>query len=300
MRRRGGWMLAAVLAVALFAAPLAAAEKFVVGSKAFTEQLILGKFAAVILRDLGFDVEEKIPLGGTNIVRQALESRQIHGYVEYTGTAATVFFKAKDPFPSGQATYEFVRDQDAPKGLVWLPPMAFNNTYCLMLRAADAERLGISTTSELAAYVNANPKELKFGVTNEFFARPDGLPKLLATYEMKPEPRNLNQMEPGLIYLAVKDGSIDVGTGFTTDGRIRAYNLKVLEDDRNMYPVYNPCFVLHKDILDKHPEIAEPFAKLGALLDEETVTELNYQATEGNRAPGEIVEEFLKRHGIIK
>jgi osmoprotectant transport system substrate-binding protein len=116
-----------------------AAERVSVGSKAFTEQLLLGKMTALLLREAGFDVRERIPLGGTNIVRQALLSRQIDGYVEYTGTAATVFFKRTEPFASARECYEFVRDRDAAQGLVWLSPMAFNNTYCLMMRRQEAE-----------------------------------------------------------------------------------------------------------------------------------------------------------------
>ncbi len=278
-----------------------AAERVSVGSKAFTEQLLLGKMTALLLREAGFDVRERIPLGGTNIVRQALLSRQIDGYVEYTGTAATVFFKRTEPFASARECYEFVRDRDAAQGLVWLSPMAFNNTYCLMMRRQEAERLKVRTLSDLSALVARDPKALQIAVTNEFYARADGLPGMAAAYGMRPAPEAVRQMEPGLIYLAVRDGGAQVGVGFTTDGRIRAYDLVALEDDRRFFPPYNPCLVLRREVYEANRERIEgPFARLGALLTEAAITELNYEAAEKKRDPGAVAEEFLRKNGLIR
>ena len=112
---------------------------------------------------------------------------------------------------------------------------------------------------------------LKIVVNNEFFARPDGLPTMLKTYGYKLDITTLTQMDSGLIYLALKDGRADVGLGFATDGRIKAYDFVALEDDRRMFPVYNPCLVVRKPFLDKDPSIALYFAKLAKALDNEAI-----------------------------
>lgn len=297
-------LLTIALAVALIvcmALPAAAATKgkFTVGSKEFTEQLVLGHMISLIMADAGYDVASKVPLGGTNIVRQALVSKQIDGYIEYTGTASTVFFKETRPL-DGNATYELVRDKDAESGIVWLPPMTFNNTYCLMMRKSQAAELGIVSMSDLAAYIEKNPGKLKVTTNNEFFARPDGLPKMLKTYGFKLDITTVTQMDSGLIYLALKDAKIDVGLGFTTDGRIRAYDFVALVDDKEMFPAYNPCMVIHKNFLDKDSSIAEYFEKLGKVLDDAAITELNYLVAEKKEDPKKVAETYLKENKIIK
>ena len=291
----------ALLLVVLFASlPAWGAEKFAVGSKTFAEQLVLGKMGVEIMKDLGFQVDDKVPLGGTAILRQALTSNQIQGYFEYTGTAATVFFKEKTAFPSPEATYDFVKATDAKNGLVWLDRLPLNNTYCLMMRAVDAEKHGIRSISDLAALVEKNPSALKLGVTPEFLVRPDGLPKLRTTYSLKLDAKNVVQMEPGLIYLALRDGSLDIGVGFSTDGRIRAYNLLALEDDKIMFPSYNPAFVVRKELLEKNPAMAVPFEKLAKVLDDEAITGLNFLVAEKKQDPAAVAADFLKKHQIIR
>lgn len=273
--------------------------KFTVGSKEFTEQLVLGHIASLIMADAGYNVDSRVPLGGTNIVRQALLSKQIDGYIEYTGTAAMVFFK-EQKILSREDTYKLVRDRDAKSNLVWLPPMTFSNTYCLMMRRKDAEELGIKTMSDLAAYVNKNPKNARISVNNEFFVRQDGLPTMLKTYGFKLDITSVTQMDSGLIYMALRDGKVDVGIGFTTDGRIRAYDFVALQDDKQMFPAYNPCMVIRKEFIDKDPAIAGYFEKLGAVLDDNAITELNYRVAEKKEDPKKVAEDFLKTNNIIK
>lgn len=289
------------LGVVFFPAQVSAKSKgkFIVGSKEFTEQLILGHMVSAIMADAGYDVDSRVPLGGTNIVRQALLSKQIDGYVEYTGTATMVFFKEKQVM-SAERTYEMARERDAKVGLVWLPPIRFNSTYCLMMRREMAKRLGIKSMSDLGAYLDANPGKLKIVVNNEFFARPDGLPTMLKTYGYKLDITTLTQMDSGLIYLALKDGRADVGLGFATDGRIKAYDFVALEDDRRMFPVYNPCLVVRKPFLDKNPSIALYFAKLAKALDNEAIVTLNYRVAEKKEDPKAVATEFLKARRIIK
>jgi len=295
-----GRILALLLVVLFAAMPAFGAEKFAVGSKTFAEQLVLGKMGVAIMKDLGYQVEDRVPLGGTAILRQALTSNQIQGYFEYTGTAATVFFKEKGGFATPEATYDFVKAKDDKNGLAWLARLPLNNTYCLMMRASDAKKHGIRSISDLAALVEKDPAALKLGVTPEFLVRPDGLPKLRTTYGLKLDAKKVVQMEPGLIYLALKDGSLDIGIGFSTDGRIRAYALQVLEDDKIMFPSYNPAFVVRKDLLEKNPGMAVPFEKLAKVLDDEAITELNFQVAEKKQDPAAVAVAFLKKHQIIR
>ena len=298
-----GIALALAALIVTVAAPNAAfaASKgtFTVGSKEFTEQLVLGHMVSLIMADAGYDVVSKVPLGGTNIVRQALVSKQIDGYIEYTGTASTVFFKETRPL-NGEETYALVRDTDAKDGIVWLPPMTFNNTYCLMMRRAQADELGIASMSDLAKYIADNPGKMRVTTNNEFFVRPDGLPKMIQIYGFKLDITTVTQMDSGLIYLALKDAQIDVGLGFTTDGRIRAYDFVALTDDKEMFPAYNPCMVLHKSFIDKDPDIAPYFEKLGAILDDAAITELNFRADEKKENPQKVAETYLKENKIIK
>lgn len=292
-------VLAALAVMAASPAIAASKGKFTVGSKEFTEQLVLGHMISLIMTDAGYDVVSKVPLGGTNIVRQALVSKQIDGYIEYTGTASTVFFKETRPL-DGKETYELVRDNDAKSGIAWLPPMTFNNTYCLMMRRAQAEELGVASMSDLAKYIAENPGKLKVTTNNEFFARPDGLSKMIKEYGFKLDITTVTQMDSGLIYLALKDAKIDVGLGFTTDGRIRAYDFVALADDKAMFPAYNPCMVIHKKFLDDDPSIAGYFEKLGEILDDAAITELNYLVAEKKEDPKKVAEKYLKDNDIIK
>ena len=152
-----------------------AGKSITVGSKEFTEQIILGKMMKFMLEDAGWSVDDKTGLGGTMICREALESGDIHVYMEYTGTGLLVHLGHEDPITDPQVCYETVRDEDlSENGIVWFEPSLFDNTYTLMMRQADADSLGIESISDLADYINASPGELTFASGAQSFARRRG------------------------------------------------------------------------------------------------------------------------------
>jgi osmoprotectant transport system substrate-binding protein len=183
--------------------------------------------------------------------------------------------------------------------MVWLPYMSFNNTYCLLMQREEAVKLGIKTLSDLAAYARANPDTIIFGTNEEFYARPDGYKPLQETYGFEFPDRQIKKMAPGLLYQGLRDGQLDVAMGFATDGRIKGFDLVVLEDDKNFFPVYNPAPVVHKETVEKYPELENIFIRLGEMLTTEDMTLLNYQVDVERKSPRNAASEWLKSVGLI-
>ncbi len=294
-------LVAFVLCLSLWlgAAGAAAEKKMVVGSKAFTEQRLLGQIMIQILEKNGFKVEDKTGLGGTLVVREALVNKQIDICMEYTGTGLITILKAPQPITDPVKCYEEVKMLDAKNGLVWLPFIPFNNTYCLMMRRADAEKLNIKSISDLSKYANANPGKIAFGLNAEFYSRPDGYKPLQAAYDFKFPEDKIIKMDPGLLYKALKEGQVEVSMGFSTDGRIREFDLIVLQDDKVYFPVYNPCVVVRKETLDAHPELATIFAPLSQKLDTKAITELNFQVDGEKKSAKDVAKEWLTKAGLL-
>ncbi|MBW1713370.1 MAG: glycine betaine ABC transporter substrate-binding protein [Deltaproteobacteria bacterium] len=293
-------LLISICVLTLPLAGLAAEKELTVGSKQFTEQIILGKMMIALLEANGFKCEDKTGLGGTLVARKALESGQIDIYMEYTGTGLMTHLKHKEPITDPQKCYEVVKKEDLEKnGLVWLPMMDFNNTYCLMMRQEDATKKGVKTMSDLAEYVQANPKDVTFGLNAEFYARPDGYKPMQKAYGFKFPPDKIKKMDSGLVYKALKEGEVEVSMGFATDGRIAGFNFVVLEDDKKFFPVYNPAPVLKKENADKYPELEGIFAKLGQKLNTAEMTKLNYTVDIEHKDPAAAAEDWLKAQGLI-
>ncbi len=279
---------------------IAADKKLVVGAKNFTEQRILGYIMIELLEKHGFSCRDRTGLGGTLVARNALENRQIDIYMEYTGTGLITILKHETPITDPQQCYDTVKAEDFEKnGLVWLPYMSFNNTYCLLMKRQEAQNLNIKTLSDLSAYVKANPDAINFGTNEEFYARPDGYKPLQETYGFEFPERQIKKMAPGLLYQGLRDGQLNVAMGFATDGRIKGFDLVVLEDDRNFFPVYNPAPVVHKETAEKYPELEEIFRKLGEKLDTEAMTGLNYQVDVERKSPRKAAADWLKSVGLI-
>jgi osmoprotectant transport system substrate-binding protein len=303
-RTRGIFMLTALIAIGalLCGTPAGAQEKkLVIGAKNFTEQRVLGEIMIQLLNSRGFKCEDKTGLGGTLVARKALENSQIDMYMEYTGTALVTMLKEEKIITDPVECYNFVKKADLERnGLVWLPYMPFNNTYCLMMRKDDAAKKNIKTLSELSAYVRANPQAVRFGTNEEFYARPDGYKPLQEKYDFKFPADKIIKMTPGLLYKALKDGEVEVAMGFATDGRIKGFDLVVLQDDKNYFPVYNPAPVVKKEIAAKYPELEKIFRELAAKLDTQTMTDLNYAVDGEHRSVGDVSKEFLQKAGLVK
>lgn len=287
------------LALGMVLPAMAADKKMVVGSKAFTEQRLFGQILILLLEKNGFKAEDKTGLGGTLVVREALVNKQVDICVEYTGTGLLTILKAPQAITDPVKCYEEVKKLDEKNGMVWLPFMPANNTYCLMMRKADVETFKIKTISDLSKYVTANPEKISLGVSAEFYSRPDGYKPLQAAYGFKFPEDKIVKMDPGLVYKALKEGQLQVSMGFATDGRIREFDLVVLEDDKTYFPVYNPSVVLRKETLDAHPELAKIFAPLSQKLDTKTMTELNFQVDGEHKPAKDVAKEFLTKAGLL-
>ena len=275
-------------------------RKLVVGSKAFTEQRILGNILIALLEKDGFQCEDKTGLGGTVVVREALANKQIDAYVEYTGTGLLALLKHEKGITDPRECYETVKREDLEKNaIVWFPYMDFNNTYCLMMREADAQKLGIKTLSDLSKYVKANKDAVTLGLNGEFYARADGYRPIQEAYALEFPDDKIVKMDPGLLYNALRDGQVQVALGFSTDGRIKGFKLVVLEDDRHFFPVYNASVVVRKETADKYPEIEKLFSGLNSKLDTAAMTDLNYQVDVEHKPVKDAARDWLKKAGLL-
>ena len=243
-----------------------------IGSKEFSEQLLLGKMLVMFLQAAGYPVEDQTATGGSLAVRSALTENEIDIYPEYTGTALSVYHNLpSDALPnSPDRAYELARSLDAPLGLVWLDPAQINNTYTLMVRQELIEQ-GVTTLTDLADYMNDNDAPLKLCVESEFYSRPDGLSGLQTVYDFAFSEENILVMEANETYNNLRNSTCDVAEGYSTDGRIQAWGFTNLADPLAFFPFYNPTPVARQEILDAYPEIADLINGLWATLDNELI-----------------------------
>jgi len=285
---------AALVAALAFLATGARHQAVVVGSKNFTEQVILGEIVAAALEDRGFHVDRRLNLGGTQVCHEAVTSGQLDVYVEYTGTALTDILKRPVRSDPG-AVLEDVRAAYRALGLRVGAPLGFNNTFALVMRRQEAERRGIRRISDLAAHAAA----LRVGLFGEFLERQDGMPGLLQTYGFRLGVRP-REMDMGLIYPALAAGQVDLVVGSATDGLIAAMDLVVLEDDRHYFPPYDAVPILNEARLARHPGVVAALESLAGRIDEASMRRMNYAVDGEHRAPADVAREFIGRLSVSK
>ncbi|MCF7936276.1 MAG: glycine/betaine ABC transporter substrate-binding protein [Synergistales bacterium] len=300
MKRLGILALALVLSAALLGGAQAqAAGKIVVGAKNFTEQYVLGNMLTLVLEDHGFDVTTRMGTGST-VTRKALETGQIGLYPEYTGTAWLTYLGHEKVINDPQELYRKVKAEDSENGILWFAKAPLNNTYALAIREKDVDAYG-STLSELAAYNNAHPEELVFGMGSEFYERADGFFAMAELYGFEiNKSEQIKLMELGLTFEAIDRNQIDVAMTFATDGKIPKFNLVVLEDDKNFFPPYNISVCANQKVVDKYPELKEIFPPIMATLDNETMQRLNYEVDVEGKPARMVAEMYLKEKGFLQ
>jgi osmoprotectant transport system substrate-binding protein len=274
-----------------------------VGSKNFTEQLVLGKIAVIALQVAGFDVVDRTNIPGSVAFREGLVGGEIDVGWEYTGTAWIAYLGNESGIPDRRQQWEAVRDADAASGLVWLPPAPMNNTYGFAVRREAAAGLGgITTLSQIAKL----PVEQRtFCVESEFASRNDGFEPMLAKYGLKlgsatGVPRdNIRTLDTGAIYAATDAGACNFGEIFTTDGRLKALGLTVLEDDRRFFPAYNVAPVVRADVLARHPQLAQVLGGLTPLLTDDVLIELNRRVDVDGEEPADVALEWMRSEGLV-
>ncbi|BCL76236.1 ABC transporter substrate-binding protein [Jeongeupia sp. HS-3] len=277
----------------------AMATNLVLGSKNFTEQHMLSSLTAQYLGAKGYKVEQKGDLA-TIIMRNALENKQLDLVWDYTGTALIIYNHINERMSDADA-YATVKRIDAAKGLVWLNPAPLNNTYALAMKRERAEAEGIRSVSDLVAKMDAAKaaKPWQLGFDMEFAGRPDGLKPMQALYKLELTRPQIRQMDPGLVYNAIRDGFVDAGLVYTTDGRVKGFDLLVLDDDLGYFPSYAATPVVRAEVLAKNPGLADDLNALSALIDNDTMSALNAAVDIDHRPVAEVAAEFLRQHGLI-
>jgi osmoprotectant transport system substrate-binding protein len=279
------------------AAPSGAAIK--IGSKNFTEAILVAEMYALILESKGFTVERKFNLGATPIAQTALVSGDIDLYPEYTSTGLLEVLKQK-PIADAAGILAAVRKgYEEQFQLTWLDASPFNNTNTFALTKAKANELGVKTFSDLVA----RSGELKLGGPPEFPEREDNK-AVLATYGFDPKfgGENYVQLDTGgLRYEALARGDVDVVVAFGTDGQIAGLGLTALEDDKKAYPIYQIAPVIRQDTLKANPAIAEALNALAPALTNEVMSGLNWQVDGPDKKEvAAVAREFLLSKGLIK
>ena len=266
----------------------------VVGSKNFTEQLILGELIAQqIEATTRLPVERRFYLAVTFICQQAMLSGRIDMYPEYTGTALTAILK-QNPGGSSEEVYDRVKSEYSSRFNLELgPPFGFNYTFAIEVRGEDAQRLHLKTISQVATYT----PHWRAGFGYEFMERPDGYKGLAATYGLRfAEPPRI--MDLGLLSRALKEKQVDLIAGNTTDGLIPALNLFVLDDDRHYFPPYEAVPVIRQQVLVKHPAVLDAVSGLAGKINDQEMRELNYAVDGHHRDVKEVVAEFRRKKGL--
>ena len=284
-----------IVALAAFMASCSGANTITIGSKDYSENILLAEIMAQLIEaKTDLKVNRKLNLGGTFVNFNAIQNKQIDLYPEYTGTALTAELKMEvinDPAES----YRVVSEEMARRwNIIWLEPFGFNNTYTLAVTAEVQERYGLETFSDVVAIAG----ELVFGAEHEFFDRQDGFDGLVAHYGLtfKGEPMKLNT---SLKYQAIARGEMDITDAFSTDGPIMQYDLRVLEDDKSFFPPYHAAPIIRGEVLEKHPEIAEALSLLAGTINDETMTALNYRVDVKGEPAETVASAFLSSLGLI-
>lgn len=263
-------------------------QTLILGCKNFTEQIILGEIIAQTIENkTDLKVVRKWNLGGTMVCHQALVSGEIDIYPEYTGTAYITILGNQE-IQDATSTFQTVQDEYKKQfHCEWLPPFGLNNTYTITVRRGEAEQWKLKTISDL----KERAPQMIAGFTAEFMERPDGYSKLKETYGLNFS--KVVDMDPGLMYQAISDNEVNVICGFSTDGRIPAYNLVALEDDLNFFPPYNAAPVARLEVLQQHPELKAAFQKLAGSIDNDAMQQMNLQVDETKMLPETVAKDFL-------
>ncbi len=298
IKKKGIKLIAAAMILMVTALALAGCgsdNEIKIGSKDFGENIVLGEmFAQLIESNTDLKVTRKLNMGGTFVCFEALKKGDIDIYPEYTGTGLTAQLKL-DVVGDPEEAYRIVSEEfDKQFGITWLTPLGLNNTYTLAVSNEVYEKYGVETYSDLAKVSG----DLVFGADHEFFNRQDGFEGLVNVYgfQFKGEPK---KMDISLKYQAIGNGDMDVTDIFATDGPIRQYNLKVLTDDKGFFPPYYAAPIIRNETLEKHPELKDILNQLGGMIDDATMTELNYLVDVEGQSVESVALNFLSAQGLI-
>lgn len=288
------FFIAFVLAALLAGCRPSHGNRVVIGSKNFTESMILGEILAQQLENHAHvAVQRRFYLAGTYICQQAILAGRIDIYPEYTGTALTAILKQSPQGTAAQVHERVASSYEKQFHLFVGQPFGFDDTFAIEIRGEDARRLHLKTISQAAAHT----PHWRAGFGYEFMERPDGYHGLVQTYGLKfAEPPRI--MDLGLLTRALKDRQVDLIAGNATDGLIPALDLFVLEDDRHYFPPYEAVPIVRDDVLAKHPEVRDALQQLAGKISDDDMRRLNYAVDGQHRDVAQVVREFLQSRGL--
>jgi osmoprotectant transport system substrate-binding protein len=259
-----------------------------VGSKNFTEQLILGEILAQhIETKLGIKADRKLNLGGTLLAHQALVSGAIDLYPEYTGTALTAVLKLPASSDPSEVLNRVRSEYQRQWKLEWMPPFGFNNTFAMVVRAADTTATSLSEAAH-------HPSGWRLGAGYEFLQRADGLPGLQRVYHL-PLLGAPVSMDLGLLYRALEQKQVDMAAANSTDGMLSVLPVRVLADDRRFFPPYQAAAVVRSEALARVPGLQKALEELGGRIDDQAMRRLNYEIDGKHRPIADVARDFLKK-----
>jgi osmoprotectant transport system substrate-binding protein len=275
--------------------------KIRVGSKNFTEQILLSYIAEIALTAAGADVEDMTNIQGSPVVRQALEVGDIDLYWEYTGTAWIQFQQQTTPIPDEQDQYEAVKKADLEQfGIAWLDYSPVNDKYALATTREFADKHGLKTMSDMVALVRKQPRLGTYCMESEFISRQDGLVGAEQKYGFDVPNNRIKTFGIGAIYAALASGNTcNFGEVFTTDGRVLTLDLAVLEDDKKSFPQYNAAVTVRDEFLEAHPEIADVLEPVSAKLNNDLILELSVKIDGDGMDPAVVARDWLVEEGFV-
>lgn len=273
---------------------------FTVGSKEFTEQLILGKMTLQLLKAAGADVSDQTGLAGSQTTRTSLKSGQIDMYWEYTGTGWVGYLGHTSADVEGQLYKKLAKEDLQKNGIKWLKPANYSNSYGIVTNQKTAKKYNLKTYSDYGKLLKEHPDEAAICVGNEFAQRDDGLLGLEKAYGWQMPDANVVVLQESLVYTQVAQGArCNFGDVFTTDGRIPNLDLVLLKDDKHFFPPYFAALTMREDTFKKYPQLAQLFGPLSKALTLKTMQSLNAAVDVEGKFPEQVAHQFLVDHNFI-
>lgn len=274
--------------------------KVTVGSKDFTENIILGYMAEMALTAAGADVVDLTDIKGSNSARQALLNGQIDMSWEYTGTGWINYQGNELPVPGGEkAQYDATKSADESKnGITWLDYSPLNDQYAFAVTEEYGQKNNLKTVSDMTNFLKQNPDQSVFCLETEFTSRQDGFPGALKKYGFPVG--TIKNFGIGTIYSSIKSGTCNIGEVFTTDGRIKGLNLRILADDKQTFPQYNASVTMRTEFLKQHPELRGVLEPVGKAMTNQQMIDLCKEVDIDGKSAAEVAKNWMVSKGFVK